>query len=340
MTPRPNAARIGVFAIGGLALLIAAVAVVFGGRLFAQTERVVMHFSGSVYGLQAGSPVVFRGVRLGSIKSIGVVHENGRFAVPVVAELDRDRIRNLHGDSAAGDPAVALAALVQRGLTAQLATQSLLTGQLYVDLDLRPGGHAAARSVDGMVEIPTALTRFQSLQDQLDRVDLNKMAQDVTATLAAARGLVAGPELKRTLAELAQASASLARLAATLERRAAPLADAAQATLGQAGQASVRVGTAAERVTAAADRVGSAAAHADALLAPGSPLLASVQKAADELGRSAAALREATTGESATVQDLQRAMADVSRAARAVRELADLLEQQPQALIRGRQAVP
>ena len=340
MTPRPNAARIGLFAIGGLALLVAAVAVVFGGRLFAQTERAVMHFSGSVHGLQVGSPVVFRGVRLGSVKSIGVVHEAGRFVVPVVAELDRDRIRTAQGGSAAGDPALALAALVERGLSAQLATQSLLTGQLYVDLDLRPGGPAVAQPAAGLVEIPTALTRFQRLQDQLDRVDLTRMTQDLSATLAAARGLVAGPELKRTLAELAQASASIARLTATLDQRAGPLAEIAQATLAQDGQASVRVSTAAGRVTRAADRVGSAAERADALLTPGSPVLASVHKAADELGRSAAALRLATADDSATVQNVQRAMADVSRAARAVRELAELLEQQPQALIRGRTAAP
>ena len=62
-------------------LLIAAVVVVFGGRLFAATEQAVMYFRGSVYGLQAGSPVVFRGVRLGSVRSVGVVFAQGRFAV-------------------------------------------------------------------------------------------------------------------------------------------------------------------------------------------------------------------------------------------------------------------
>jgi paraquat-inducible protein B len=340
MTPRPNAARVGLFAIGGLGLLVAAVAVVVGGRIFTQTERAVMHFSGSVYGLQVGSPVVFRGVRLGSIKSIGVVHEGGRFAVPVVADLDRGRIHTIQGSSAAADPEVALPALVAQGLSAQLATQSLLTGQLYVDLDLRPGGKPARRNADGLVEIPTTLTRFQSLQDQLDSVDLSRIAQDLSATLAAARGLISGPELKQTLAELAQASASLARLAATLDKRAPALATAAQGTLQKAGQASDRVGTAADRVTGAADRVGSAAARADVLLTPGSPLMTSVQAAADELGRSAVALRAATSDESASVQSLQRAMGDVSRAARAVRELADTIEQQPQSLVRGKTAAP
>jgi hypothetical protein len=70
------------------------------------------------------------------------------------------------------------------GLSAQLATQSLLTGQLYIDLDLRTWRPARAARRRGMVEIPTTLTRFQSLQDQLDRVDLTRITQDLTATLA------------------------------------------------------------------------------------------------------------------------------------------------------------
>ena len=105
-----------------------------------------MHFSGSVYGLQVGSPVVFRGVRIGSVQSIGVVHDGEQFRVPVVAALDRDRIHKLHGGSARDDPDLSLPSLVARGLSAQLATQSLLTGQLYIDMDLRAGSGPAPRS--------------------------------------------------------------------------------------------------------------------------------------------------------------------------------------------------
>lgn len=336
MTRKPNVVRIGLFAVLGLALLVAAVVVVFGARVFKPSERAVMFFSGSVYGLQVGSPVVFRGVRLGSVKSMDVSSVGGRFAVPVEVELDSERLSTIHGPEVA-DP---LAGLVQQGLSAQLATQSLLTGQLYVDLDLRGAGQVAQRDAAGRTLIPTTLTRFQSLQQQLDGVDVSRMSKDLAETLAAARGLVAGPEIKQTLAELAQASAALARLAASMDKRLPGLADSAQGTLRQAGEASVRVGGAADRVTGAADRVGSAAMRAETLLTPGSPLLASVQQAADELGRSAAALRSATSDESASLQSVQRAMGDVSRAARAVRELADQIEQQPQSLIRGRVAVP
>lgn len=335
MTRRADALRVGLFTLLGLALLLAAVVSVFGARLFKPTERAVMHFSGSVYGLQLGSPVVFRGVRVGSVRSMQVSQQGGRLAVPVEVELDSETLQAISGKAGAD----ALAQLVAQGLAAQLATQSLLTGQLYVDLDLRGGASAAVpRDAQGRVEIPTTLTRFQSLQQQLDRVDVNRLSQDLTATLAAARSLVAGPELKQTLVELSQASASLARLLAALDKRLPALADSSATTLRQAGEASARVLGAADKVGSAADRVGAAAERADSLLSPGSPLLARVQQAADELARSATSLRALASDDSATAQSLQRAMADVSRAARAVRDMADQIEQQPQSLIRGKAA--
>ncbi len=358
MTPRPNALRIGLFALLGVALLAAAIVSVVGLQIFRTGDRVVMHFSGSVYGLQVGAPVVFRGVRLGTVRSVGVSRVNGRFAVPVRAELDHAKLVALVG-APAGQQAP-LAVLLQQGLSAQLATQSLLTGQLYVDLDLRPtarpvaaAANAAlgAMAADGEVEIPTSLTRFQSLQEQLDRVDVQRMSDDLAATLAAARGLVAGPELKQALAELTQAAAGLSRVSATLNQRVPVLADRAAQTLQRTGAAADRIGSAAEgiggsvsrageRVGQASDRMATAADSARVLLSPGSPLMGSVQGAADELTRTAAALREATGDQGATVQQLQRAMADVSRAARAVRELAEQIEQQPQSLIRGRESPP
>lgn len=336
MTRKYSALRIGLFTLVGLALLVAAVVTVFGARLFTPTERAVMHFSGSIYGLQLGSPVVFRGVRVGSVRSVSVSSDGGRFSVPVEVELDSGQLQTIsrqHDDEA-------LPVLVRQGLAAQLATQSLLTGQLFIDMDLRGAPAVSRRDSAGRVEIPTALTRFQSLQQQLDSVDVSRMSQDLAATLEATRTLVGGPQTKQTMADLGQASAALARLATSLDKRLPGLADSAQGTLRQAGDASGRVGGAADRVSGAADRIGVAADRADVLLQPGSPLVISVQGAADELGRSARALREATGDESTTVQGLQRAVGDVARAARAVNELADQIERQPQSLIRGRVASP
>lgn len=354
MSRRAHALRVGLFALGGLGLLLAAVIAVFGGTVFARPERAVMHFDGSVYGLQVGAPVVFRGVRLGKVVSVGVVHNasTGAFSVPVLAEVDPGLIQDPQGQPAGAQAALSLTHLVQRGLRAQLVNQSLLTGQLYVALDLAPATGARAPSaglpapaapagaVAGLVEIPTATSGMQSLLAQLQELDLRGMVGQISAAAASASQLMASPKLQQTLAELAGAAGTLARLAATLERRVGPLADAAQGTLADTRRAVGRVDVAADRVSAAADRVGTAAVRVDTLLAPGSPLLASTQRAADELARSAIALRQATAEDAPVLLNVERALHDVSRASRAVRELAELLERQPEALLRGRSAAP
>lgn len=336
MRRRASPTRIGLFAIGAVALLVAAVVVVSRGGLFAARERAVMHFEGSIYGLQLGAPVVFRGVRLGSVMSIGVVHDGSasRFAIPVEVELDRGLIRSPDGKP----DGPTLAALVAQGLTAQLATQSLLTGLLYVDLDLRPGAATRPQAAPhgSVVEIPTLATPIQSLQKQLQRLDVAKLVDDVSAIAASARQLVADPNLRQSLADLAAASGQLQRLMSRLEQRIDPLADALQGTLTQTRQTMAQWQGTGDRVGAAVDRAASAVARTEALLAEGTPVLRSAQRAADELARSAVALRAVMAEDSPLITQVQRAAQDVSRASRAVRELADLLETQPEALIRGR----
>jgi paraquat-inducible protein B len=359
MKRRTQALRIGAFLVGGLALLIAALIVVFGTDVFTRHDRALLRFEHSVYGLQVGAPVVLRGVRLGSVVSIGLAHDadTGRVAIPVIVELDRGRIGDLEAAAGGNARPLDLAALVQRGLAARLATQSLLTGQLYVDLDLRRGAAAAAPPAprsDGLIEIPTEAGAFQALQDQFATLDVAQLMQDVSALAAAARELVGSAELKQAIGELAQAGTDLRRLIARMDQRIDPLARSTESTLAETrrtlarlGQTGERIGGVAERIGRAADRfgetsaqVGTAAQRVDQLAGSAAPALAGVQQAAEELARSATALRQATSEDSATMLRLEQALKDVGRASRAVRDLADQLQRQPDALLRGRQTSP
>lgn len=331
MKRQANPVLIGAFVVAGLALLAVVLITLVGGNMFTRKSRAVMHFSGSVYGLQVGAPVVFRGVRVGSVVSIEVFYDrrSDSFSIPVLAELDGDAVSGLDGRHADRDVALALPALVQRGLSAQLSMQSLLTGLLYVDLDLRPQRGTTRGTYHDAVEIPTTATAIQALKDQLEGMDFRRIAEDLGAIASSARSVVAGPELKQALSDLAQITANVKRVSERLDRRVGPLADDLQRALVAARSAMDRVGGTADRVGRTSDQVG-------ALLAPGSPLVQNLQRAVEEVGRSAAALRQATAGDSTLVRGGERALADLSRAARALRELAETLEQQPDALLRGR----
>jgi len=341
MNPSARAFRVGLFLVLGIALLVTAIAFVLGGQLFTAREPVLMRFSGSVYGLKVGSPVVFRGVNIGSVTSLGLAH--GRQAdsieIPVTAMLNRDAVLQL--GSSQPNAAQAISLLISQGLSAQLANQSLLTGQLYVDLDLRPNQikpGAAAASVAGDVaggvpDIPTLPSTTQALQAQLEGVDIKATLQDVATIAKATRQILQDPQLKATLDNAAKLSSDLRTLAQSLQREVKPFSSAAQTTLTQAGAAAGALAQAADRIALVAQRL-------EGTLAPDAPLMQSFQATAKELGQTATSLRNATGEDSALVNNLNRAASDVARAARQMGDLAELLERQPDALLRGRAQVP
>lgn len=333
---RANPLAIGAFVIGGLAVLVLALVALPGQHWFKQPQRVVMFFSGSVFGLQKGAPVVFRGVRVGDVTDISVRYDSktDSFAIPVIARLDDDAVRGLEGRFTHDDIGHALPLLIKRGLTAQLGTQSLLTGQLYVDLDFRtkpPGKvHGGDNAYWGdATEIPTSSTAFQALKDQLESVDLRKILDDLSQIANSTRTLLSGPELKQGFADFAATAGHARKLAAQLEQRAVPLtrgAERAMASVDRAG----------DKVSSAADKLGTGADKAGALLDPNGPLVPDLQKTLAELQRASSQLRQAADGDGPLLQQTERTMRDLSQAARALRQLATSLEAQPEALLRGR----
>lgn len=343
MNRRANTTLIGAFVLLGLGLVAAAVLLATGGRLWARKDQAVMYFQGSVYGLQVGAPVVFRGVRLGSVSAIGLEHEapGDSFTIPVRVDLDRDGITTVHPDGRRERQAMTLPDMVAKGLSAQLALQSLITGQQYVELDLRPGKpgtlHRAPGS-QGLVEIPTNPTTIQNLKAQLESMDVRALADDISGTARAVRDLVSGPDLREVLANLRQLSADLRRVGATAARSADPLARGAQGALQDSRAALARLGQAADQVNDTARRLGSTADRVGALADPQAPLLQSVQRTADELAQAAAGLRQLTGPDAPVPNELERTLQDLGRAARSVRELADTLERQPEALVQGKRS--
>lgn len=344
---KTNPAMLGLFVVGGLLLIFVTVFSLAGGKLLVRKQPVVMHFGGSIYGLQVGAPVVFRGVRLGSISSIGLSYDKATSSVviPVTAELDREMLRSVSGGNKSDDPVRALPGMIERGLRAQLAMQSLLTGQLYVDLDFHPEKPALkVNGDDPDAEIPTISTTFQDLQNQVEELDFKRLVADVSAIASSTRNLMGSPELNQAVKDLAATTANLRSLTDKLDRQVKPLAATVQNVAQAATVALADVGKAADKVGQSADRMGDTVAGVGATVdrvsgsfGPDAPLVHSLIRSADELSATAAALRQATGDNAPLNQNLQRTLQDVGKAARALRELAQTLEQQPEALIKGRQ---
>jgi paraquat-inducible protein B len=138
---RANPAVIGGFIVGAVVLAIAGVMTVGSGKLFTESIKCVMYFEGSIQGLYVGAAVNFRSVKVGSVMSIKMQLDRQNFdiRIPVIVEFPKGTggaMEMLNADPRI--PTDAMAALIERGLRAQLQTDSLVTGLLFIQLDLPP----------------------------------------------------------------------------------------------------------------------------------------------------------------------------------------------------------
>ena len=115
MTEKGTKTLIGFFGRGALTLMIGGVMIVGSGS-FSSAARFVCFFDASLRGLLPGSPVYFRGVRVGKVVSIQINADADEltFRTPVVIELEKSALKSSHAD---------LASLLSRGS----ADTSLLT---------------------------------------------------------------------------------------------------------------------------------------------------------------------------------------------------------------------
>ncbi|MGH6899377.1 MAG: intermembrane transport protein PqiB [Geminicoccaceae bacterium] len=208
------------------------------------TERIpyLVQFDGSVRGLRAGAPVEFRGIRVGSVTDVRleIDPEQDTVRIPVTLEIEPQRIGVERG---AGEQRYAvMAALVERGLRAQLKSGNLLTGELLVDLDFHPQSPAAQLDRSGTYPaIPAVPAQLEALTasvttvlSKLAALPLPELIDDLRRTVQGIDALVASPDTKSAVAALNQAAVRLEALIGTLDQRVGPLFVQAQSTLAAA----------------------------------------------------------------------------------------------------------
>src|SRR5215216_1998215 len=138
MSKKANPTLIGGFVVGALALLVAGILLFGKGLLFTTKHHFVVYFSDSVNGLNVGAPVKMRGVVVGTVKDVLAQFDAKRNQVltPVVIEFEAERVMVIGRDKRPKEPDIKT--LIAHGLRAQLQLQSLVTGQLYVEVNFFP----------------------------------------------------------------------------------------------------------------------------------------------------------------------------------------------------------
>ncbi len=187
-------------------------------KTYVTKTRWLLHFEGSVGGLSVGAPVKFKGIKIGEVVDIKLEFDYDAlaFRIPVEIEIEPDRIAMTGKQTI--DRMRGNEILVEKGLRAQLKQGNLITGQLYIDLDMYPDEPSRKIVYGGKYpELPTIPTPIEEISkgitrivDRLEKLPLEQIGND----------------LRDTMAHLNKSTEQLQKLMQNIDEKVAPAATA------------------------------------------------------------------------------------------------------------------
>lgn len=209
---------IGAFILGGLVLAVVAILAVGSAEFISPRTRAVAYFRGSVQGLGVGARVEFRGVPIGKVSEIKLEIDirDQSAIIPVFMELNPHAASYIGG---ARKEEMTIESAVAKGLRATLAQQSFVTGQMLVELDLKPDtpGTLYRPNEGDLPEIPTIKSDIEQLKDVVTALPLRSIAISLDKAAAGINRLLESPELPGILKDLASTASSTSSLMAGLK---------------------------------------------------------------------------------------------------------------------------
>ncbi len=316
MSEKPHTVAIGAFVIGAVLIALTTLLFVLGSG-FGTREKVVMVFDGSVTGLNVGAPLAIRGVRVGQVTNIELILDSDTVELIMMVEADFDpsaiHLRGSVNDNLTEE-------LLARGLRAQLNTQSLLTGLLYIQLDFHPGSELVLRDIDSpYFQFPTVPSDLERITRKLQNIDFGQLAEDAERMVEQFNDMVGSKAFKSLPEEANSALNSLTGLSEELRAQLASTGPKLDIVLDET----------AVTVTNANDQLPKLSALVEQNLAT----------LDDAVGAFEAAMQNVeglASHDSATLYQLNRALEELARAGRSLQSLARTLEEQPEALLHGK----
>ncbi len=329
MKTKVSPAVVGLFVLGAFVLGLVALFSFGGINFFSRPERFVVYFDESIHGLDLGSPVKLRGVRVGRVVDINLryVPASNQSVVAVSCELNRNLIADDKGVLIDVTEDGKLQGLVDQGMRAQLGVIGLATGLLYVELDfLDPKEYPAAPRTDivskyvEMPAVPSAISEFQAnlteILNDIKGIDFVAIAREVHGLLADTRKKINGMDTGALVAEWTAAGTSVRTLADSPELKQA---------LASLGDASKKLDVILTEYAATGPKGADLAKTLD-----------EVRATVGTFNSTAATVQTFINAQQNLGDDASQAFVKLGEAAAAVRELADYLERNPSALITGR----
>ncbi|MDO5091626.1 MAG: MlaD family protein [Cardiobacteriaceae bacterium] len=220
----------------------------------------VVYFEDSVRGLRVGAPVAFNGIDIGQVIDIRLLYDetSNKAAIPVLIEIEPERIERLNSQSEKED---IIAALVAKGLQASMETDSLITGDKLIKLsvypdDIKPFGQDPYSAYAVMPSRSTGIARITDgiteIVDKIRKLPIDSLADKAESTLkstasaaAAADRLLSGKDTQaigknlndsllqfsRTMKTIDSAGNSVGKTLGNLDKQIATIAKQLDATL-------------------------------------------------------------------------------------------------------------
>jgi paraquat-inducible protein B len=192
VSQKANPTVIGAFVVAAVVLGVAGLLLLGSGKIFHRMRPFILYLEGDVTGLRVGSPVRFQGVQVGAVTGIRlyITPEGAKPLIPVTILLDENLIQNKSGTDVDLD-ADTIHKAIEHGLRARLDTESLITGQRCIALDIAPETPAKLLGLSNDMEeipaIPGSLEEMRKVFKQLQEVDFRGVVDELTETSRALR---------------------------------------------------------------------------------------------------------------------------------------------------------
>lgn len=341
MAKQANKTVVGLFVVGAIALLVGVLVVFGSGRFFRKTHHFVTFFDGSVKGLNLGAPVMFRGVRIGKVEDFTVYYKRAEndFKIPVLITLYPEKVIGLGLELTRADEKKAWQAMLDDGLRAALQLQSLVTGQLGIELDFHPGAPLKFHGLkefnlpDDVREIPTVQSGLQALTKQIEQIPLDQIVKDFRSTLRGIDAFVNSPDVAKSLQYLKQTLKEASDLLRHVDEKVDPLFARVDQTLVDA-----------QTLFNSADRTSNDARKlVNNVNSRIEPVHADLKKTTKDLREAISAAEGALESIDNIVDEnsefrfqVEAFLNEITLMARSLRAFADYLERNPDALLRGK----
>ena len=331
---------IGAFVVGAIALAVAGVLVFGSGKLLSKQARFVMFFDGSLKGLQVGAPVVMQGVKIGEVTDIYVMADPAtlEFYTPVFVKIDPGKIRVAGQETTTWktrkEEYSDYQSLVKKGMKAQLALQSYVTGQLWIGLGLYPDKPVRlVGMIKDVPEIPTIPPTLEEFSKTIGELPVKQIVWKLDNVITGIDRLVNSPELQRTVVNLEKATGDIDRLVKRVDSQVEPLSSDVRRTLEEANKTLASAqGALAQTEKTLAFKEGVPGQIAENLLAT----LTSARSALDESRKALVAVQDLTSQSAYLGYEADSTLEQVKSLSRSMRSLTEYLDRHPESLIRGK----